>query len=189
MAKKPAQRRPATRAKKPKTTETVAEEKNRRGRPSGYSEEIADKIIDSLVDGKSIRTICREPGMPSASMVFRWLANPEMAEFRERYARARTAQADAIFDETLDIADDGTNDWMATNDPENPGYKANSEHIQRSRLRIDTRKWIAARLAPSKYGEKAQIEHTGPEGGAIPLSVTMSEERFREIAREIEDEI
>src|SRR3990172_7086066 len=61
----------------------------------------------------------------------------------------------------MDISDDGTNDWMASNDPENPGYRVNGEHIARSRLRVDTRKWIASKLKPKKYGEKLDIAHSG----------------------------
>ena len=66
------------------------------------------------------------------------------------------AQADALAEETLEIADDGKNDWMLDNDPDNPGYKLNGEHVQRSRLRVDARKWFASKVAPKKYGEKVE---------------------------------
>ncbi|RYE96052.1 MAG: terminase small subunit protein, partial [Oxalobacteraceae bacterium] len=78
---------------------------------SVYSEEIADKICDGLADARSLRSICCDPDMPSQSTVFRWLGDDRYLAFREQYARAREAQADALFDEMLDIADDGTNDW------------------------------------------------------------------------------
>lgn len=66
-----------------------------------------------------------------------------------------------MVDDMLDIADDARNDYMAANDPDNPGYKLNGEHINRSRLRVDARKWIAAKLKPKKYGEKVEHEHSG----------------------------
>lgn len=118
-------------------------------------------ICERLVDGESLRAICREDGMPSQSMIFRWLE--AHTEFRERYARARECQAESLADELLEIADDGSNDWMTREgkDGEGSAYQANGEHIQRSRLRVDTRKWIASKLKPKKYGDSQSIEHTG----------------------------
>lgn len=110
--------------------------------------------------------------MPSQSMVFRWLSTN--AEFREQYAYAREAQADALFNEALDIADDGSNDWMQCNDPENPGWKANGEHIQRSRLRIDTRKWMASKLNAKRYGDKQSIEHSTKDGTPLVPVINVS---------------
>lgn len=77
--------------------------------------------------------------------------------------RARETQADAIFDEILDIADDGSNDWMEKHDGEggNIGWRENGEAIQRSRLRIDARKWMAGKLRPKVYGDKVELEHSG----------------------------
>lgn len=90
----------------------------------------------------------------------RWLAKDEYASFRQQYARAREAQADALFDEMLDIADDGSNDWMERKrDDGSTDEVLNHEHIQRSRLRIDARKWMAGKLRPKVYGDKAEVEH------------------------------
>jgi hypothetical protein len=66
-------------------------------------------ICELLATGKSLREICELDGKPAASTVFLWLAND--TQFSEQYARAREAQADALFDEILGIADDGRNDW------------------------------------------------------------------------------
>jgi hypothetical protein len=87
--------------------------------------------------------------------VFRWLASSE--KLRDQYARAREAQADTLFDEILDIADDARNDWMVRRGQDDAGWQANSEHIQRSRLRLDARKWMAGKLQPKKYGEKLEL--------------------------------
>ena len=137
---------------------------NPTGRPSGYSQDIADTICERIADGQSLRTICSDPDMPRQAMVFRWLAKYD--EFSEQYARAREAQADTLADELLDIVDDGRNDWMSNNAPDNPGYKENGEAINRSRLRAETRKWIAGKLRPKKYGDKIGLEYAGP-----PLSI------------------
>lgn len=133
------------------------------GRPSGYSDELADTICERLADGESLRSICCDENMPSQSMVFRWLADERYASFREKYARAREAQADAIFDEIIDIADDGSNDWMERRREDGSVDEVvNHEHIQRSRLRIDARKWMAGKLRPKVYGDKPAGDEDNP---------------------------
>lgn len=135
------------------------------GRPSDYTLELAARICEQLASGMSLRTVCKADDMPNASTVFLWIQRHK--EFREQYDRAKEESADALAEEMLDIADEGSNDWMENNDPDNPGYRANGEHIQRSRLRVDTRKWYASKLKPKKYGEKLDVEH----GGAVSLKV------------------
>lgn len=118
-------------------------------------------VLDRLIGGESVRTICSTDSMPDAATIFRWLAQDK--EFCEQYARAREAQADALFDEILDIADDGSNDWMERKnaDGQNIGWQENGEALRRSALRVDARKWMAARLQPKKYGDKITQEHAG----------------------------
>ena len=129
------------------------------GRPSEYSDEIADEICDRLCAPRSLRSICSDADMPSGATVFKWLR--QQPSFAEQYARARQAQADALFDESLDIADDGSNDWMERRREDGSTDQVlNGEHVQRSKLRIDTRKWMAGKLAPKKYGEKLDVGHT-----------------------------
>lgn len=125
------------------------------GRPSDYTPELAVKICEQLAVGNSLRTVCKADDMPSVATIFVWIQ--KHPEFKEQYARAKEESADALAEEILDIADEGSNDWMEANDPDNPGWKANGEHIQRSRLRVDTRKWYASKLKPKKYGEKLEL--------------------------------
>lgn len=135
-----------------------------------YSTEIALRICARISDGDSVRKICEEDGMPTKCTVFRWLK--DHPEFVTMYEAARDMQADAAFDEILEIADDGRNDWMQTNDPDNAGYRINGEHIQRTRVRIDTRKWKLARMNAKKYGDKLDL---GSNGG--PLQVVIVDPR------------
>lgn len=116
-------------------------------------------ICDRIANGESLRQIADDDGMPAASTVFVWLS--EDTTFAEQYARAREAQADAIFDEILLIADDGRNDWIERKDEEdaNMGWRENGEALRRSQLRIDARKWMAGKLRPKKYGDKLELEH------------------------------
>lgn len=129
------------------------------GRPTLYSQELADEICAQLAEGKSLRSVCKAESMPSTTTVFGWMRRHP--EFLNQYARAKDESADALVDEMLDIADEATNDWMEVHDPENPGYRFNGEHVNRSRLRVDTRKWVASKLKPKKYGEKLDIAHSG----------------------------
>ncbi len=102
----------------------------------------------------------------------------ENAEFRAQYAHAREMQADTLFDEALDIADDGTNDWMERLDKDGNEI-FDHEHVQRSRLRVDTRKWAAGKLAPKKYGDKFQ--HVGEGGGPIRVRPDLSKRNDEEL--------
>lgn len=144
------------------------------GRPSDYTTEIAMTICERLVEGESLRAICREDAMPGLSTVFRWLESHE--PFREQYARAREMQAEGFADELTEIADDARNDWMERSLKGGETEKViDSEHITRSRLRVDTRKWIASKLLPKKYGDKLETTHQGPGGGPIVISSTDAE--------------
>lgn len=121
-----------------------------------FTQKLFDEICDRLSGGESLRTICAGTDMPSREAVRKWLAGSE--ELVAQYARAREAQADHIFDEILEIADDSRNDWMAGN-AEDASDVLNSENIQRSRLRIDARKWMAGKLRPKVYGDKIEVDN------------------------------
>src|SRR5689334_9626997 len=80
------------------------------GRPSSYTPEIAEQICQRLKEGETLRQICRSEGMPSKTAVLHWLRDRE--DFRAQYAHARELQTDHWADEIIDIADDGSNDWI-----------------------------------------------------------------------------
>ncbi len=130
------------------------------GRPSLYTDALAAEICRRLAEGETLRSVCRDEAMPDKATVLRWLADKAKADFRAQYTYAREMQADALFDEALVIADDASGDWVVGQD----GKKTlDHENIQRSRLRVDTRKWAAGKLAPKKYGDKLDL------GGSIGL--------------------
>ena len=109
--------------------------------------------------------------MPSVVTMFAWLK--KYPEFLKQYETAKEEQADALAEEMLDIADDGTNDWIERQGKDGDVSLAlNTEHVQRSRLRVDTRKWIASKLKPKKYGEKVQTEHSGSMEIRNPIPLT-----------------
>lgn len=139
----------------------MTEEAAKPGRPTSFTQEIADAICERLADGDSLRTICDEEDFPARSTVFKWLSQNKA--FSDQYARARKEQADALFDEILSIADDGRNDWMErhNNDGEAIGWRENGEALRRSQLRVDARKWMAGKLRPKKYSDKLDLNVSG----------------------------
>jgi hypothetical protein len=120
------------------------------------SQEVRDLICEQLADGKSLRETLKQDGMPAMSHVFRELAADKA--FQEQYARAKEFGIERMADELLDISDDGRNDFMERDLGDGVvTQQLNSEHIQRSKLRVDTRKWLLSKLAPKKYGDKLEL--------------------------------
>jgi transposase-like protein len=146
------------------------------GRTCEYTAEKADAICARLAQGESLRSVCRDEQMPDCATVFAWMR--KFPEFLKQYARAKEESADAMAEEMLEIADDGRNDWMerhgGTDDEGNPKantYVLNGEHVQRSRVRIDTRKWLASKLKPKKYGDRVDLTNSdGSLTGADALA-------------------
>lgn len=103
-----------------------------------YTQELADRMCEQLAEGISLRTVCLQEGMPSKATVFRWLRL--YPEFEASYTRAKQESADALVEDMLDIADDRADD------------------PQSRRVRVDTRKWIASKMKPKKYGEKLDVD-------------------------------
>jgi len=137
------------------------------GRPTDYSPELIDKICDRLTQGESLKTICKDADMPNTSSIFLWLA--KYSEFSDKYARAKSAQMDTMAEEIVEISDDRSND-ISVDDKGNE--KVDWECVQRSKLKVDTRKWLMSKLAPKKYGELKTLQHQGPDGGPIKSEVT-----------------
>lgn len=121
-----------------------------------YTPALADEICARHADGETLNEICRDEHMPSSSAVRRWVID-DIDGFAARYARARDLLLEHWADESIGIADDGRNDWMERHGKEDKGWQANGEHIQRSRLRIDQRKWLLSKLKPERYGDSLKL--------------------------------
>jgi len=129
------------------------------GRPAKYSEALANSICEKLAtSNRGLAHICAEEGV-STTTVFKWLK--ENPEFADNYARAREAQADFLADEILEIADDGSRDTKTIMKGDVAIEVEDTEWTNRSKLRVDARKWIASKLKPKKYGDKIETEHSG----------------------------
>lgn len=145
----------------------MSDTKRKTGRPSKYSDEMAEKICEKIANGRSLRSICAEDGMPTTSTVCKWLI--ENKEFSEQYARARDKQADYFAEEIIEIADSA---------------EAESAAVAKAKLQIDARKWAASKIAPKKYGGKQEIDVKSSDGSMTP-SVRLNAEEFRKIAEDV----
>lgn len=117
---------------------------------STFSRELFDRICERMADGESLRAICKGKDMPNKRTVMRWIENDEALQLQ--YSQAQTLRAEHYFDEIVDIADSKA-------DP------------QKTRVQIDARKWVLARMNPKKYGDKFTQELTGEGGGALVVKI------------------
>ena len=124
------------------------------GRPSDYTEALAQEICERIAAGDSLRMICQGPETPHMRTVWRWL--DDRPEFASRYARARELQGDWMDEKILTVADACTPETAAAD-----------------RVKIDAYKWRAAKLAPKKYGDRIQQEHDVSAGAAELLGALM----------------
>mgnify|MGYP006286044691 FL=1 len=157
------------------------------GRPSSYDPVVAEKICELLSEGVPLREICRMEGMPPWRNIYFWMARDE--DLSAHIARAREMGYDNIAEECLDIADNSTNDWMDREFRNAHGKieverVADTEHIQRSKLRIETRLKLLAKWKPEKYGEKTII--AGDPNGAPIKTEEAGSGRLFELIRNME---
>jgi hypothetical protein len=113
-----------------------------------YTEELADAICERLSNGESLRKICSDESMPCRSTVLDWEEKNDA--FRAKCARARARQAHCMVDMQLDEA-----------------LGCTTENAAAVRVKISAYQWVASKLEPKKYGERAQLELTGKDGGPI----------------------
>lgn len=148
----------------------------KRGRPSLYTRALSDQICARLSQGETLNQICKAPEFPVARPTIISWVNDDVDGFADRYARARALLLEHWAEEVVSISDDGSNDYMEREVAQGVFTEVvDQEHIQRSRLRVDTRKWLLSKLAPQQYGERLQVEHeTGPN-----LADAMREARDR----------
>ena len=123
-----------------------------------------EEILAQVAKGRSLIGVCTtgDDWIPAESVFRLWC--DQDADLAARYAQAREVRADVIFEEILDIADNAKNDWMERQGEGDAGWAANGEHVQRSRLRVDARKWMLGKMNQKKYGDRSVVEGPGPNG-------------------------
>lgn len=124
-----------------------------------YSDELGEAICAYIAEGMVLPKICKMPGMPTMRNIFYWVVkNPE---FKIKYELASEVRAEVMIEEMIEIADDKSEDCLQDTWNGKTFDVENREFIQRSRVRIETRKWIASKIKPKKYGDRQTIEHDG----------------------------
>lgn len=126
--------------------------KRGRGRPSKYTDELAEEVCRRLAEGESLNAICHDEHMPDQSTVRRW-ALDNIHDFSPKYVKAREIQMDHLAERLLATSQ------MALGLP--------SEGVAAMRLIVDTQKWFISKVAPKKYGDRLVQEHVGKDGGPI----------------------
>lgn len=128
-------------------------------------EDIFVKVLIEISDGKALRNVLKNKAYPSTQTFYKWLDEDEKKS--KRYARACESRADAMIEDMVDIADNQEYD-VYTNDD---GIEVTNHNvIQRAKLRVDTRKWIASKLKPKKYGESSLIKFADNEGDKLKVN-------------------
>lgn len=142
--------------------------KRKRGRPSKYSEAVVDRICLRLVEGESLRRICADPEMPSLSTIWNWYRKEEIkADFLERFLRARAFQSLVMDGDMQDVADDSSRDYKRVPcgvDSDGEAVEkevVDTEHIQRSKLRVETMWKRMKCMNPEMFAEKLNVSHEG----------------------------
>lgn len=135
------------------------------GRPTEYTKEIGDEICEIIAtSNKGLSTICKDERMPCRATIHNWLKTNET--FLDNYTRAKQDQADFLVDEMLEIADTcrpGTKKVIKPTGEE----VTEGDMIERSKLMVDTRKFIASKLKPKKYGQNIDVT-----SGGLPVKQT-----------------
>jgi hypothetical protein len=144
------------------------------GRPTNYCQEIAQLVCDRVATHHvGIERLCNMyPDMPGKTTIREWKLKHD--EFASRYALARQKQVENYAEDIIDIADDGSKDYVLTED----GFKLDTEHLNRSRLRIDTRKWMASKLAPKIYGDQKRVEELEGENERVKAELRELREKL-----------
>lgn len=125
------------------------------GRPTRYTNKLAKEICDKIASSsKGTKKLCAEHAhWPCQDTLFTWLKR--YPEFSEQYAQAKICQIELLVDEIMEISDDASQDQYVN---ELGVLVPNSPAINRARLKVDTRKWLASKLVPKVYGNKIDIQ-------------------------------
>jgi transposase-like protein len=130
--------------------------KNKGGRPTKYSPELADKICERIATSSDGVHKVAESLEIGASTCFEWL--DKHPEFADKYARAKERQADFMVQEMIEIADDASRDEKIIQKNGSTTVVENTEWTNRSKLRVETRKWLAGKLRPKVYGDSLKLQ-------------------------------
>jgi hypothetical protein len=154
-------KKPKSKPAKPKRRKTAKRHGPKKGRPTIYTKALAAEICRRLAITGNLRAVCRDPLMPTETCVRVW-ALDDRDGFYLQYARARELGYLSMADELTEISDDDSGDKTTDG---NGNERMDAEFVGRSRLKLDTRKWLLSKALPKIYGDKVAL--TGADGGAV----------------------
>jgi len=159
------------------------------GRPSSYTEELGLEICERIAHGESLTKICAPDSMPKVSTVYRWLLKEKA--FCDMYARSREDQSDTLADQIMDIGEEVPM-MVITDEDGKVTKRIDPAGVNRNRLRVDARKWVAAKLKPRKYGDRQVLAGDPDAPLEVKHSGTLDEvilnlERKRQLQNESEE--
>jgi len=144
------------------------------GRPTRYTQSIADDICSRIAAGESLRAICRDARMPTDTVVQEWASGEPRdgrcpyedgrEAFAARYARAREQGYERMAEEILEISDD-----IYTG----PDGRGDNALVQQARLRVDSRKWLLSKMLPRKYGDRLTAEIAGDPNAPLVTRIEL----------------
>ena len=137
-----------------------------------FNQATADLICQRLADGESLRSICRDEGMPSEAAVRAW-ALDDVQGFSAQYARAREIGYDRLAEEMLAIADTPVLGVKIKTNEKGETETVESDMIEHRRLQVDSRKWMLSKMLPKKYGDKIETTVQGQDGGPVKMEATI----------------
>lgn len=128
-------------------------------RPTQYTPQLGERLLERMANGVTATEICRDPTMPTWGVLKRW--ERDYPDFGRRYETARRQCCEYMTDEIITIADNAANDYIQRS---TGGLVFNREGFERSRLRIDSRKWTASKVLRHVYGDKSEVDLRTPDG-------------------------
>lgn len=160
-------------------------EQRTRGGQSTYTPDVAAEICQRLAQGETLRAICRDSHLPAESTVRQW-ALDDVDGFSAQYARAREIGYHSMFDELVEIADDGSSDRIERKNPDgSTTLVVDKEHVQRSKLRVDSRKWMLSKALPKLYGERITQEHITESKSLSGMSESDIDARLQQLLAKV----
>ena len=141
-----------------------------KGTPPTYDQEQMLTFLDGLAAG-----LCMEEALALTDMklstLTRWIYSDYPEGLMQAYLAAKKMGVEVIVSQAFQIADDNSRDQEMGHTKQGTTI-TNTNAPARDRLRVDTRKWYASKIAPKMYGDRVEVEHTGDVGGATVQVIT-----------------
>ena len=139
-------------------------------RSTKLTKELTKEICTHITEKKTLIQIYHNENIPTTWTIKKWVTKHE--EFDTMYAKTREIQINTFTNQIIEIAEDGSNDWIEKETKKNRLIETlDHEHFERSKLRIDTRKFLMSKITRHKYGEKITQKHTKKDNSNLTIKI------------------